>query len=89
MSRARSHHAAIPFPIGGVSGRQRRQWLLGLACLAILSGCGEEASQGDAPAQQAATQSGGDAGGGAYRVDMDAIFPQGAGRDLVLNNCQN
>ena len=22
-------------------------------------------------------------------VDLDAIFPQGPGRDLVLNNCQN
>jgi hypothetical protein len=23
------------------------------------------------------------------RLDMDAIFPAGPGRDLVLNNCQN
>jgi len=29
------------------------------------------------------------AGANASKVNMDEIFPAGAGRDLVLNNCQN
>lgn len=37
----------------------------------------------------AANASGAAAADAPTKVDMDAIFPAGPGRDLVLNNCQN
>jgi len=67
----------------------RFQSLLWLVCMALLVGCGEGAPSGSSPTGQTAQQQSSNSGGAAYTVDMDAIFPQGAGRDLVLNNCQN
>lgn len=49
----------------------------------------ESGGQAPAAAQSAPANSGGGAGSGVTKVNMDEIFPQGAGRDLVLNNCQN
>jgi len=69
---------------------RRSPALLWLAGTALLAGCGQGSTDGGvAPATQAVQQQGGGSGGGAYTVDMDAIFPQGEGRSLVLNNCQN
>lgn len=65
----------------------------------LLTACGggttSESGSGAAPAQQAEpakpAAGGGTstAGANASKVNMDEIFPAGAGRDLVLNNCQN
>jgi mono/diheme cytochrome c family protein len=54
--------------------------LLVVSLPACGSGPGAEASGG-------AAATGG--GGQTVRVDLDAIFPAGEGRDLVLNNCQS
>lgn len=74
----------------------RRQSLLGLFLFAVLfvAACGggtsapreadSAATGGSAPAPEADT-----AAGGQVRVDMDAIFPPGPGREILLNNCQN
>ena len=62
----------------------------------VLGACGggstAESSGGAAPAEPAKPAAGGGtstAGANASKVNMDEIFPAGAGRDLVLNNCQN
>lgn len=48
------------------------------------------ASEPAKPAASATTGGGTTtAGAGASKVNMEEIFPAGAGRDLVLNNCQN
>src|SRR5262245_4803761 len=66
-------------------------WLLTAAC----GGGSAPAPAGESAAPAAAsksTASGGGtttAGASASKVNMDEIFPAGAGRDLVLNNCQN
>lgn len=71
-------------------GRLRRfQPLLWLACMMLLVGCGEGPPDVASPTAQTAQQQTSSSVGAAYRVDMDALFPQGPGRDLVLNNCQN
>jgi len=57
--------------------------------MALLVGCGEGAPSSSSSTSQVAQQQTSNSGGAAYTVDMDAIFPQGTGRDLVLNNCQN
>jgi mono/diheme cytochrome c family protein len=61
--------------------------IVGVAMVVVSCGGGSTAEN----AAQGVTQSrpGSTAGANANRVDMDAIFPQGPGRDLVLNNCQN
>ena len=73
-------------------GARRAAALLLSGCVAMLvAGCGEGTSTGSVPAsggQQSAVNTSG-SGGGNYTVDIDEIFPQGAGRNLVLNNCQN
>ena len=62
-----------------------------------ITACGGGSSAGDAgqssagqpaasPAQGAGKTT---AGASASKVNMEEIFPAGAGRDLVLNNCQN
>lgn len=43
-----------------------------------LAGCSGSSSSVKPPAETASV-----------KVDLDAIFPRGAGRDLVLENCQN
>jgi len=48
-------------------------------------GCGGANSSNEAPAASEPTPAAASSG----RVDIDAIFPPGDGRDLVLNNCQN
>lgn len=76
-----------------------------VALLAAVAACGgapasnRDAAAPAAPAAGGATsaaapagaQGGGSttAGAGASKVNMEEIFPAGAGRDLVLNNCQN
>jgi len=75
-----------------------RNLTLALA-VTVLGACGggstAESSGGAAPAPPAepATKAAGGgtstAGANASKVNMDEIFPAGAGRDLVLNNCQN
>lgn len=72
-----------------------------LSALAAGCGGGAPASSGEAAAPAAggspantaapAAPGGGSttAGANASKVNMDEIFPAGAGRDLVLNNCQN
>lgn len=68
--------------------------VVGALALAACGGGSTPASQ-EAPAGQSAPATpaagGGTttAGAGASKVNMDEIFPAGAGRDLVLNNCQN
>ena len=49
----------------------------------VAAGCG---SASDAPADAAAPQAG---SSDPVKVNLDEIFPQGPGRDLVLENCQN
>lgn len=79
-------------------GRTALGILTAAATLAMFAACGggstpapgDQAPAGQAPAAQATSGRGGStAGAGASKVNMDEIFPAGAGRDLVLNNCQN
>lgn len=69
--------------------------VVGVATLAACGGGSAPQSTGQAaPGAQATTPgSSGEhasaAAEGPTKVNMDEIFPQGAGRDLVLNNCQN
>jgi hypothetical protein len=51
------------------------------------AGCGGPEPRAAGPAGAPATKM--SASEAAGHVDMNAIFPPGAGRDLVLNNCQN
>ena len=62
--------------------------LLAVMCTALLVACGEGAPVSSTTAPETQQQASSASGGG-YTIDMDAIFPQGAGRSLVLNNCQN
>ena len=57
------------------------------ACL-VLAACGGSGGQpGSAPAAVNASAQPAPAGGTPAKLDIDAIFPRGEGRDLVLNNC--
>ena len=60
-----------------------------VSAIAVASACGG----GGAPAEDAPGSGGSPATGAPTgapeRIDMDAIFPPGPGRELVLNNCQN
>lgn len=64
---------------------------LAVAALVPLAGaCGDGGSSEGEPAgerEMASGEAGGSSGG--YTVDMDEIFPDEPGKDLVLNNCQN
>ena len=59
--------------------------LLITGTLTLTIGCGG-APVSDPP--PAATETAPADDGGPIKLDMDAIFPPGPGRDLVLNNCQ-
>ena len=61
--------------------------LFAATALAMAIGCGGSGSSGSGG--QAGAPGSGGASSGPMRVDMDALFPAGPGRDLVLNNCQN
>ena len=50
-------------------------------------GCGGGSSSNQAAGASAAA--GAASEDGPVKVDLEAIFPQGPGRDLVLENCQN
>jgi hypothetical protein len=68
--------------------------LFAAAALAVLTSCGGgttgDTSQSSTSGAASATGNGKTtAGAGASKVNMEEIFPAGAGRDLVLNNCQN
>ena len=57
------------------------------ACL-VLAACGGSGGQpGSAPAAVNAPAQPAAAGSAPVKLDIDAIFPRGEGRDLVLNNC--
>jgi hypothetical protein len=64
--------------------------LLVVGALLLVVGCGGAASP-EAPAGGAKPAGGKPSakGGGPTKIDMNAIFPPGEGRDLVLNNCQS
>jgi hypothetical protein len=68
--------------------------LVTAGALAVIASCGG-GSGGDAgqASTSGTTSASGNgkttAGAGASKVNMEEIFPAGAGRDLVLNNCQN
>ena len=77
-----------------------RSWLLEICAFATLAaalGCGPPSDAAKsapaatvAPAPTAAPAAPVGAGATApMKIDMNAIFPPGPGRDLVLNNCQN
>lgn len=57
----------------------------------VLFGCGSAASSGQEEASDAngANRPTTATTGQSMSVDMDAIFPPGEGRDLVLGNCQS
>jgi mono/diheme cytochrome c family protein len=52
--------------------------------LAVATACGGAASSDRSPAGSAPAAS-----TAPIKVDLDAIFPQGPGRELVLGSCQN
>ena len=58
--------------------------LLAAALLAAGAGC-----RGTSSAARTDSANDSSASGGAVKVDLERIFPAGAGRDLVLENCQN
>src|SRR5436190_639220 len=69
-----------------------------VSVIVLMTSCGGGApeggaGQGSTSGQTAAPAASGGgkttAGASASKVNMEEIFPQGAGRDLVLNNCQN
>lgn len=75
-------------------GRIAWRVLAVVAAFAVHTACGggatsESSGQASPAAQSAPASSSGGAAAGVTKVNMDEIFPQGAGRDLVLNNCQN
>jgi len=71
------------------------------AAVAVLSACGSAPAADERPPAAAATDTASAskpatkpatapaADSAPTKVDMNAIFPPGPGRDLVLNNCQN
>jgi hypothetical protein len=67
-------------------------WALAAAGgLVLIAACGGGSPAGEAGQPATSTTGAGKttAGASASRVNMEEIFPPGAGRDLVLNNCQN
>jgi hypothetical protein len=75
--------------------RRRLETNLGMLTLVLginlLAACGPSAPAGQTDGAPAASPRGSSGGGAADadKVNMEEIFPPGAGRDLVLNNCQN
>ncbi|MGE0703570.1 MAG: hypothetical protein AB7P22_06480 [Vicinamibacterales bacterium] len=68
-----------------------KQWF-SVALVALAISCGGEAPSSDASSASSAASSATapvSTAASDGRLDMDAIFPPGPGRDLVLNNCQN
>jgi hypothetical protein len=63
------------------------------ACSSSAPATSEPSASTPAPAAAPATTptapAAASTGGATNKIDMDAIFPAGPGRDLVLNNCQN
>jgi mono/diheme cytochrome c family protein len=57
------------------------------AGLLVLAGCGGSAPAAESSGSSTETVTVG--ADGQMRVDLDAIFPAGQGRDLLLNNCQS
>jgi hypothetical protein len=55
------------------------------ACL----NCGGQAGTSDAAGSRTSAEARAVAAAAATKVDMEAIFPPGPGRELVLNNCTN
>lgn len=66
-----------------IRNRRTGRFLLA-AFLALAAGCAEGSPASDTGAAVATTSA-----DGQMRVDLDAIFPPGEGRDLLLNNCQS
>ncbi|MBM3776526.1 MAG: hypothetical protein FJW37_15400 [Acidobacteria bacterium] len=58
--------------------------LLAIAALLALAGCGGADSSASSPQPARAVVA---AASQPAKVDLDAIFPRGRGRDLLLNNC--
>jgi hypothetical protein len=64
--------------------------VLGLAAaLAAAAACGAAPPAGGSSGDAAAGTPAAAPSAGPNKLDMNAIFPEGPGRDLVLNNCQN
>jgi cytochrome c5 len=63
--------------------------LLTGALVALAIGCGGAASPEPPAGGNKTAGSKPAAKGGTTKVDLNAIFPPGEGRDLVLNNCQS
>jgi len=88
-------HAFLKFPGLQASGYglqaigcRHRAAGVGLLLVVLIVGCGGggTAQQGSAPGSDAAAP--GSAGGKSnVTIDINAIFPPGPGRELVLNNC--
>jgi mono/diheme cytochrome c family protein len=58
------------------------------AAVVLLNGCEGSAPAAESPASSS-TETVTVGSDGQMRVDLDAIFPAGEGRDLLLNNCQS
>ncbi|HJN43751.1 MAG: hypothetical protein QGI10_16980 [Vicinamibacterales bacterium] len=58
-----------------------------VSVLALSGACGGASSEEESGSQ--APRPASEASAGPVKVDIDAIFPPGPGRDLVLNNCQS
>lgn len=78
-----------------LNSSQIRQLALPLV-LFVLAGCdsgggegGDAASTGEAGGGAAPAAAYTTSADGQMTIDMDAIFPQGPGRDILLNNCQS
>jgi len=88
MSIAILAHRMNQFSAGLPYRFRRLMAMLVVGCIGVLGGCGE-GTQNNSASEPESRQASGGSGGSGYSVDMDAIFPQGPGRSLVLNNCQN
>lgn len=70
----------------GLINKRISGWPLGVLVLVLVAGCESSTPSSEAAASTDVVTTGSD---GQMTVDMDAIFPQGPGRDLLLNNCQS
>jgi hypothetical protein len=60
-----------------------------LAFVAFTAACGGSSTPGDGSSSATSGSTPPAASGTAASVDIEAIFPPGPGRELLLNNCQN